>query len=528
MAPLYSDLESLNNNTTLTVIGSIPDWYSKKNVFITGATGLLGKVLVERLLQTCPDIGLIYILIRTKKGLDPAKRFEKYTSEACFEKLRDQNSAAFEKLRLVSGDMLDEGLGLSSNDREELIQNVNVVFHCAATVKFTLPLKEALNFNLLGTHKLLDLAVAMKDLASFVHVSTAYSQNIGVHLEEKAYDPGKYDALEILDMAKLLDTELMEMIKSKLMDPAQSNTYTYSKCLAENLVSKYAGRIPVSIARPAIITGAQLYPMPGYTELYAGANGISLAGAHGLIRAMYVREEAKIAYVPVDYVAHACIAIARNRAQTTSQMPVYNIVDTDNSCTWRYIIEMGKDELINYTPFAKTLWCPNSVLCYPYILYKFYSLFLHYVPALFIDALLVIFFRKPVMFKVYRKLDKGIDEYRKFTEHRWTFQNKHLQILFYSLTEKDRETFDFTVWKIDWNAYVRLYIQGLRKYVAKDPPETIPRARRQMKILWALDRITRLAIYGYGIYLLYGLLTHFTNHLPSLEESLKFNKEANL
>lgn len=56
---------------------SIPEFYAHKDVFVTGATGLMGKCLVEKLLRSIPDIGRIIILMRTKKG----KAIEERTRE---------------------------------------------------------------------------------------------------------------------------------------------------------------------------------------------------------------------------------------------------------------------------------------------------------------------------------------------------------------------------------------------------------------------------------------------------------------
>lgn len=44
----------------------IPEFYAHKKVFITGATGFIGKVLIWKLLQCCPLIDSIYILLRSK------------------------------------------------------------------------------------------------------------------------------------------------------------------------------------------------------------------------------------------------------------------------------------------------------------------------------------------------------------------------------------------------------------------------------------------------------------------------------
>lgn len=45
----------------------IQQFYNDKNVFITGATGFVGKLLVEKLLRST-DVAKIFVLIRTKKG----------------------------------------------------------------------------------------------------------------------------------------------------------------------------------------------------------------------------------------------------------------------------------------------------------------------------------------------------------------------------------------------------------------------------------------------------------------------------
>lgn len=56
----------------------IAEWYSGKSILITGATGFMGKVLVEKLLRSCPDVKRIYLLIRSKKGVDPLIRKDQF------------------------------------------------------------------------------------------------------------------------------------------------------------------------------------------------------------------------------------------------------------------------------------------------------------------------------------------------------------------------------------------------------------------------------------------------------------------
>lgn len=55
---------------------SIREFFKGRNVFITGATGFMGKVLIEKLVRSCPDIGKICMLVRNKRGKDSNDRIK--------------------------------------------------------------------------------------------------------------------------------------------------------------------------------------------------------------------------------------------------------------------------------------------------------------------------------------------------------------------------------------------------------------------------------------------------------------------
>lgn len=58
----------------------VAEFYKGRSVFITGATGFMGKVLVEKLLRSCPEIGSLYLLMRPSKGKDAATRLKDLTN----------------------------------------------------------------------------------------------------------------------------------------------------------------------------------------------------------------------------------------------------------------------------------------------------------------------------------------------------------------------------------------------------------------------------------------------------------------
>lgn len=57
----------------------ICDWLAGKDIFITGATGFLGKVLLEKIIRCTPNVRNIYILIRNKRGKSVEERLKDLT-----------------------------------------------------------------------------------------------------------------------------------------------------------------------------------------------------------------------------------------------------------------------------------------------------------------------------------------------------------------------------------------------------------------------------------------------------------------
>lgn len=74
----------------------------------------------------------------------------------------------------MAGDVGQDDLGLSPSDRKLLAENVNVIFHLAATLDFGDTLKTTVDINLLGTRRVVELAKQCTNLNALVHVSSAY------------------------------------------------------------------------------------------------------------------------------------------------------------------------------------------------------------------------------------------------------------------------------------------------------------------------------------------------------------------
>lgn len=169
----------------------IPQFYTGRKVFITGSSGFIGKILVWKLLKSCPDIDTIYVLLRSKRGKNATIRRDEllsyevgiflfarttYTSTYAFffhnflpalqifDTFRKENPEVLAKVVAIAGDVAEHNLGLSECDRETLISQVSVVFHSAAILKMDADLRSAINVNTSGTVRLLDLSLEMKNL----------------------------------------------------------------------------------------------------------------------------------------------------------------------------------------------------------------------------------------------------------------------------------------------------------------------------------------------------------------------------
>jgi alcohol-forming fatty acyl-CoA reductase len=46
----------------------ITNFYKDKTIFITGTTGFVGKVVLEKIMRSLGDFKRIYLMVRPKKG----------------------------------------------------------------------------------------------------------------------------------------------------------------------------------------------------------------------------------------------------------------------------------------------------------------------------------------------------------------------------------------------------------------------------------------------------------------------------
>jgi len=279
------------------------------HILLTGSTGFVGKVVLEELLRRREELGIekIHLLIRPRGRKSPEDRFNKSTHSRVFSLLEPGWKKFCDP---VAGDMLDEGLGVSDSDAKLLQNELTHIIHCAASIRFDLPIAEAASINITGALRVLEFAKGCRHLKRLVDVSTAYvtphpGGSAALVVEEKLVDL-PFEATSVYD--EIIAGRSNE--KALLARTGHPNTYTFTKCLAERLLSERRDDVPLTLLRPSVVSACRRRPFPGWIDSHAAyAAFISLLGA-GHLRVARVNPDARLDVVPCDDVADRIISCA--------------------------------------------------------------------------------------------------------------------------------------------------------------------------------------------------------------------------
>jgi long-chain acyl-CoA synthetase len=153
-----------------------------KRLLLLGGTGFLGKVFWLMLLDRYPDIGKIYLLVRSTKDLTSQERFDTVIVEnEAFRSMKEKLGAGFgpflkEKIVPIDGDAGLPCCGVSETVLGEMEGTIDAVINIAGVVDFNPPLDEALDANAFGAQNLIALVQRIKGNKDIklMHTSTCY------------------------------------------------------------------------------------------------------------------------------------------------------------------------------------------------------------------------------------------------------------------------------------------------------------------------------------------------------------------
>ena len=112
---------------------SIKHEFEGANVLLTGASGYIGSVVLEQLLR-CTKVSTVRCLMRDKRSDRAEDRIAKILQGGLFHKVRDDQKL-LQKVSAVKGDIIMPNLGLSPGDAETLVNEVDMIIHCAADIR---------------------------------------------------------------------------------------------------------------------------------------------------------------------------------------------------------------------------------------------------------------------------------------------------------------------------------------------------------------------------------------------------------
>jgi thioester reductase-like protein len=208
-----------------------------ETALVTGATGFVGRELVHQLVGRYPGLEVVALV----RATDPAMLARRRTSL-----VHGMPAHHAARVYVVRGDMTAPHLGLDETDRTHVLERVDRVLHCAASIRFDLPLDVARRENVESTRMVLDLCRRLRArgrAGRLDHVSTAFvaGRREGVVCE---------DELSVGQTFR--------------------NTYEQTKLEAEQLCRVARHEMPVTIHRPSIVVGRQ---STGETSSYKAAYG---------------------------------------------------------------------------------------------------------------------------------------------------------------------------------------------------------------------------------------------------------------
>ncbi|VYS57072.1 unnamed protein product [Arabidopsis thaliana] len=483
-----------------------------KKFLITGSTGFLAKVLIEKVLRMAPDVSKIYLLIKAKSKEAAIERLKNEVLDAeLFNTLKDTHGASYmsfmlTKLIPVTGNICDSNIGLQADSAEEIAKEVDVIINSAANTTFNERYDVALDINTRGPGNLMGFAKKCKKLKLFLQVSTAYvnGQRQG-RIMEKPFSMGDCIATEnflegnrkALDVDREMKLALeaarkgtqnqdeAQKMKDLGLERARSygwqDTYVFTKAMGEMMINSTRGDVPVVIIRPSVIESTYKDPFPGWMEGNRMMDPIVLCYGKGQLTGFLVDPKGVLDVVPADMVVNATLAaIAKHGMAMSDPEPEINVYQIASSAINPLVFEDLAELLYNHyktSPCMDSKGDPIMVR-----LMKLFNSVDDFSDHLWRDAQErsgLMSGMSSVDSKMMQKLKfickKSVEQakhlatiYEPYTFYGGRFDNSNTQRLMENMSEDEKREFGFDVGSINWTDYItNVHIPGLRRHVLK-------------------------------------------------------------
>ncbi|KAA3455493.1 alcohol-forming fatty acyl-CoA reductase-like [Gossypium australe] len=317
-------------------LDNITKFLQGKTILVTGATGFLAKVFIEKILRLQLNVNKLYLLLRTSNDKSATQRLEdEIISTELFRILRDKWGSKFDalissKVIAVEGDISSENLGLKDSKlREEIRKEIEIVVNSAATTWFNERYDVALGINTFGAFNVLNFGKKCDKIKLFLHISTAYvcGEKADMILEKRFYMgetlKGTH-SINIFEEKRIMEEQLAQLQYHGAPDKAINssmkefgleraklngwpNTYVFTKAMGEMLLGQFKADLPLVIIRPTMIASTYKQPFPGWIEGVRTFDIFIVSYGKGELTCFPANPNTILDVIPVDMVVNAMV-----------------------------------------------------------------------------------------------------------------------------------------------------------------------------------------------------------------------------
>ncbi|KAF0900365.1 hypothetical protein E2562_031106 [Oryza meyeriana var. granulata] len=486
---------------------NVVGFFRGRSILITGSTGFLGKVLVEKILRVQPDVKKLYLLVRANDVESAARRVQnEVTGKEIFQVLKEKHGGGFEsfieeKVCPLAGDIIYENLGLDSAKLTELSKEIDIIVNGAATTNFYERYDVAFDSNVLGARNICEFAKKCTKLKMLLHVSTAYvaGEQEGLILE-KPFFMGQTlregTHLDITSELNLIKETRREMKANCCSEKTEKrtmkefglkrarhfgwpNTYVFTKAMGEMLLGHLRGDLPVVIVRPSIITSILKEPLPGWMEGIRTVDSVIIGYAKQALPFFLVDLDLIMDVIPGDMVVNTMMVAMAAHSEEQAQN-IYHVTSSlRNPAPYAVLSDAGHRYFFANPPrvgkngepvrlrrmrFFRTV---ASFRAHMAIKYKLPLEILRLVNI----ALCGMFSRRyDELSRKYRFIMHLVELYAPYTLFKGCFDDINTEKLRVATRKEEKNDggyyFDFDPKSIDWEEYFyRVHIPGVVKYL---------------------------------------------------------------
>ncbi len=276
-----------------------------QEVFLTGATGFIGRFLVRELLQQSERLS-IHCLVRAGNIEEGLARVRDAMTVA-----EIWDDAYQDRLRILPGDLTLERFGLEEEVFNVLADRVDAVYHVAGRVSLAMSYSSARVYNVVGMRPVLQLCLRARRKHLY------YISTLGIFPEYFARFTGRYESCRIEHHGQPDVREMMWLF------PLGIAGYVWSKLVAEqcSLAAQAVG-LPVAVFRlPNMTLASTGYTDPNNVEVRM----VAASNQTGKIPQGFSQ---RISGEPAAAVAESIVAVSLNPDR---RYTIYHCCDPDPS-----------------------------------------------------------------------------------------------------------------------------------------------------------------------------------------------------